>query len=221
MTTSEIMFNGLKISHILKPALKNSYISISKDCSITLKTPKVSKEYIQSLLMEKETWIQKQLFKLKQNPPLSVNLEDEVMLFGEIYSIDSFEAKTLRESLHRLKNSNKENIIKCYDNFYRQYAKEYLNQRAKELSEYTRLKYSELKFRKMKNRWGSCNSKAVITLNTKLIKIDKDLIDYVIVHELSHLVHMNHSKEFHSLLNSFMPNSKALEQRLRSTHLLD
>ncbi len=76
------------------------------------------------------------------------------------------------------------------------------------------LNYSELKFRKMKRRWGSCRSNGVITLNTYLLYIEQELVDYVIVHELAHLVHMNHSKRFYQLLCEYIPDAKDREQRL-------
>ncbi len=58
-----------------------------------------------------------------------------------------------------------------------------------------------LRIRKMKTRWGVCNkSSRTITLNSNLIKYDKSVIDYVIIHELSHLVHFNHSKNFWDLV---------------------
>ena len=221
MNTCEINFNGLKICHTSKANLKNSYISISKDSTITLKTPNVSNRFIKDLLNKKESWIKKQLYKLEQNPPVIVNLEDEVLLFGDIYSIDTPEATKLRDSLEKLKTTNQINILRCYDNFYKSYAKEYLTQRAISLSETMNLEYSELKFRKMKSRWGSCSSKKVITFNTKLMKLNKELIDYIIVHELSHLVHMNHSKKFHSLVNLYMPDSKNLDKELKTVNLLD
>ena len=82
-------------------------------------------------------------------------------------------------------------------------------------SELMSLEYKEIKYRKMKSRWGSCNSVKVLTFNTELIKVDKELIDYVVVHELAHLKHMNHSKAFHAFVESHLPNSKAQRQALK------
>ena len=76
------------------------------------------------------------------------------------------------------------------------------------------LKYSELKFRKMKSRWGSCSSNGVITLNKKLIKTPQECIDYVIVHELAHLIHMNHSKKFHQLVEEYFPQATGAKETL-------
>lgn len=221
MNISEINFNNLKILHICKTNLKNSYISVKKSGEITLKTPKVSNDYIQKLLTDKESWIRKQLETVEKNPPNKINIQDEVVLFGEVYSIDVDEVRELRECLKNVAVSNIYNISKCYDKFYKNYAQSYITPRVEYYSNIMNLKYSEIKFRKMRSRWGSCSSRGVITLNTGLIKIDKRLIDFIVVHELAHLVHMNHSKRFHSLVEQYMPNVKALNRELKSLyHLL-
>jgi predicted metal-dependent hydrolase len=103
--------------------LKNSYIVVNKRGEITLKTSRVPDSYIFELLRKKEFWIRKQLSHVEQNPPIDINLEDEVMLFGDVHSIDIDEAEELRIYLDRVKVSNKSAIIRCYDNFYKFYAK--------------------------------------------------------------------------------------------------
>ncbi|MDD5156981.1 SprT family zinc-dependent metalloprotease [Sulfurimonas sp.] len=195
-------------------------MSVKKSGEITLKTPKVSSIFIQDLLTKKELWIRERLFALEQNQPIKVNLEDEVLLFYEIISIDMDEARVLREYLEKIKVQNEKNILICYDKFYMSYAKEYLPSRVDYFAKLMNLSYSELKFRKMKGRWGSCSSKGVITLNTQLIKIDKKIIDFIVVHELSHLVHMNHSKMFHGLVKQYIPDAKALNRALKETNIM-
>ncbi len=73
-----------------------------------------------------------------------------------------------------------------------------------------------LKLRAMKSRWGSCSSKGVITLNTRLMYVPTVLIDYVILHELCHLREMNHSPRYYALLNSICPDWKQNKKALRS-----
>ncbi len=133
--------------------------------------------------------------------------------------MDTDEAKELRGYLYKMKISNQNNILKCYGKFYKFYAKKYLIPRVNHFSNIMDLNYEEIKFRKMKSRWGSCSSVGVITLNTELLKINKELIDYIIVHELAHLTHMNHSKKFHSLVDQYIPDSKMLNQKLKTIHL--
>ena len=214
-----IIFKEFEIEHICKPKLKNSYISISNNSKITLKTPKVSNAFIQNLLYEKENWIRKQLSKLEENKTPTVNLEDEVLLFGDIISIDSDAAEFLRKRLHMLKSPNEKNILKSYDAFYKHVSKLYLAPRVNEFSKLMNLDFDALKFRKMRSRWGSCSSKKVITLNSELIKIKKELIDYVIVHELSHLVYMNHSKSFHAHVEHYLPDAKKLRSELKKIQI--
>lgn len=213
-------FKDLNILHVCNPKLKNSYISICKKGFIKLKTPRVSDRFIQNLLSKKELWIRKQLLHVSQNKPLHINLEDEVLLFGEVYSIDSDEAKELRCYLEKLKKPDEKNVIKCYDNFYKLYASQYIVPKVEQFSKLMNLDYEEIKFKKMRSRWGSCSSKRVITLNTQLIKIDKELIDYIIVHELAHLTHMNHSRKFHDLVDMYISNAKDLNKKLKTINLL-
>ena len=73
-----------------------------------------------------------------------------------------------------------------------------------------------LRLRKMTTRWGVCNTKSkVITLNTELFKYDIECLDYVVIHELSHLVHANHSKEFWNVVSKYCPNYKILRNKLK------
>ena len=74
----------------------------------------------------------------------------------------------------------------------------------------------KLKLRRMKRTWGSCSTKAVIQLNTHLIKAPLTVIDSVIAHELCHLQEMNHGKVFYSLLEGLNPHWRRDRQRLRS-----
>ena len=214
-------FQGICVELIYAPKLKHSYLRVNADSTLSVKTPIKSTKFVYKFLNDKSDWIKKQLLKNQKNAPLKVVLQDEVLLFGEIYSIDSQEVTLLRKQLLKLDTADSLKISKAYDIFYKRSAEEYLTKRVEYFSALMRLEYTALKFRKMKSRWGSCNSKKEITLNTQLMKVQKELIDYVVVHELSHLVHMNHSKEFHFFVNSYLSNSKNLRKKLKEIRLLD
>jgi predicted metal-dependent hydrolase len=70
-------------------------------------------------------------------------------------------------------------------------------------------------FRKMKRRWGSCSTKGIITLSTELIKLADIYIEYIILHELCHLKHHNHSVKFYKLLSQLCPDWKSIRDELR------
>ncbi len=81
---------------------------------------------------------------------------------------------------------------------------------AKELSK----KQTSLKYKWLNNRWGSCFIDGTIYLNLELIKAPKECIDYVLVHEICHLEHHNHSTSFYQLLSKKLPNWKASKEKL-------
>ena len=68
--------------------------------------------------------------------------------------------------------------------------------------------------RQMRSRWGSCTAQGKITLNLKLVMVPRQMIDYVIVHELCHLVEHNHGKGFYELLSRVMPAWREVRERL-------
>lgn len=224
---NEIFYKDLKVFHLTKKSLKNSYISVKPlrtkdlvDVEVFLKTPPLANHYIQSILEEKESWIRSQITKILNNNSTQVRLEDEVELFGQIYSIDHPSVSRLQKMLEKIEANNQTKVLACYDSFYKQIAVEHLTSRVSYFAQTMGLEYQELKFRKMKSRWGSCSSKRIITLNTMLMKVEKELIDYVVVHELAHLVHMNHSRDFHHLVAAYLPQAKLYRKKLKNTTLL-
>lgn len=77
-------------------------------------------------------------------------------------------------------------------------------------------KCPELKIRTMKTRWGVYNRvKHTITLNSHLLEYDYDVIDYVIIHELSHIIHFDHSKDFWALVSIYCPDYKKIRKKLK------
>jgi predicted metal-dependent hydrolase len=78
----------------------------------------------------------------------------------------------------------------------------------------------EIKFRSLKKRWGSCTPSGVITFNTELIKAPIHCIDYVVLHELCHLVREGHSTKFYHLLDVLMPDWKKRKERLEKVILV-
>ena len=80
-----------------------------------------------------------------------------------------------------------------------------------------RIPYPDLKIRKMTTRWGVCNTKLkTVTLNLELIKRDTKYLDYVIAHELSHLIYPNHSRDFWDLVGENCPNYKIIRREMKN-----
>jgi predicted metal-dependent hydrolase len=76
-----------------------------------------------------------------------------------------------------------------------------------------------LRIRRMKTRWGSCTTRGDITLNLRLIQVDRALIEYVLVHELCHLLQHNHSPAYYKLLDRALPDWRARKKRLNAAKI--
>ncbi len=94
-------------------------------------------------------------------------------------------------------------------------AEEYLPKRLMELAQKLGVRCKKVQVKDVKSRWGSCSSKGTISLNWRLIMAPSDVIDYVLIHELAHIVHPNHSKYFWEYVATFCPDYKLHRSWLR------
>ncbi|MGN0803752.1 MAG: M48 family metallopeptidase, partial [Candidatus Coproplasma sp.] len=85
----------------------------------------------------------------------------------------------------------------------------------KEISALNSFNYRSVSFKSYKSRWGCCDSKGNIIFNYKLLMLPTELWHCVIVHELCHTVHMNHSRKFYSLVERVMPDYKKINKGLK------
>ena len=79
--------------------------------------------------------------------------------------------------------------------------------------------FNKISIKNQKSRWGSCSSKKNLSLNYKILFLNKEQQDYIIVHELCHLKEFNHSKNFWSLVEKIIPNYLAIKKSLRPSSL--
>lgn len=98
---------------------------------------------------------------------------------------------------------------------YKQQAEVIFKERIDHFAVLMGVKYNTLRIKDQKTKWGSCSSKKNINLNYRLILAPQAVMDYVIVHELAHLIHMNHSKEFWHIVEKIQPHYKKYRQWLK------
>ena len=102
----------------------------------------------------------------------------------------------------------------------RKEAKAFLPVRLAQLAQQYGFSYNQVRIKHNVSNWGSCSSKGNINLNLNLMRLPEHLRDYVIVHELCHLRHLNHGPEFHALLKSIIPAYKECQRELKNYKLI-
>jgi predicted metal-dependent hydrolase len=184
-------------------------------------------EEIQKRIQRKAKWIIKQIHFFEQQslqlPPRSyVNGETHYYL-GRQYRLKIDDSATtsqqcvLKGGYFYLTVTSKESVRALLENWYREKAKRYFQERIEVCvvkMKYLGLHLPKLQIRKMKRRWGSCTKSGKIILNLDLIKMPPTCIDYVIIHELCHLIERHHSPKFYRLISSILPEWKKLKKRL-------
>lgn len=226
----EFTYNGQGIKYeIIRKPVKNINIRVKPDGSVMVSCNQtVTNQLIELIMIKKARWILETIEKYKVNliefKPQNLRLVDgeSFLLLGKVLRIQNIESDEFKvEYDHNYLYVHRPNKLGVKQKFNDWYAKITLDT-FKEITEQCYEKYKKYNissptviYKNMKTRWGTCNvDKKVITLNSQLIKVDRFLIEYVIYHELTHLLYRNHSKNFYSFLNAMVPDWKEREEIL-------
>ena len=189
---------------VVKKNNKNTYIKIKDDLTIYVTTNYLtSKREVKTILDNEKDFLRKALSRTRKK------LEKEELFYylGKKYDIIlvPFDNTEVYDDKIYVKD------VKTLDKWLKKETKRIFTERL----EYNYnlfdedIPFPKLKIRSMKTRWGVCNKRDnSVTLNSKLIKYSIHEIDYVIIHELSHFVHFDHSKEFWETVRMHMPDYK-------------
>ena len=212
--------------HIVNPKLKHIYLSFNEDGSLVIKSPKVSQNQIEKLLLKKSSWIQNSRVKFQQKKGKALNFSSSMELYfmGKAYpcTLKVYEKKriklTFEEDLFTLYYSvYDESLFQIHiDRFYKKEAQAYIPHLVSQWADKMLLSPTNIRFRKTKRQWGSCSGKNVLSFNTMMMKLPKDVIQYVIVHELAHIQHKHHQKTFWRLVENYLPDCKTQITELKN-----
>jgi len=213
---------------------KRLSITVHPNLQITAKAPDdIPQEQIKERLKKRGPWIARQLDYFEQYQPimppreyvggethyylgrqyrlkLIQHAEQKVRLLGrffEIYLPDTYNKQRVKSLLWQW---YRDHLNKILDAFIKKHQKSF-----------TKLGISKPDFhlRLMKKRWGSCSRKSTILFNPELVKAPGHCIEYVVVHELCHLVHPHHNPKFYNLLTYILPDWESRKKRLEKVQI--
>lgn len=209
---------------------KTMAIQIQPPDKITVIAPKgVKEDEILRAVKGKSKWITQKLFQIREMEYLKrdrdyVNGESFIYM-GRNYSLQIVldksykvpQAKLFRGKLYVYTNSNDEEIIRlALEKWYKEKALQKVVERVSYYQKYFDLVPNKVMIKDQKKRWGSCSGQRNLYFNWKCIIAPSPILDYLVVHEMSHMVHMNHSADFWNLVATILPDYEKRREILKN-----
>ena len=203
---------------VIRREVKHARLKVREDGSVQLFVPvRFTDNDVDALLKKKAGWIASKQNFFEQKVKILLQ-RNEILLFGNRYSyfydtkfknkvIINHESKTIQAQRDLLDKDIQEHWLKNL-------AKKYITARVEKLSDSLLLPYNKLYIRSPRKKWGNCSAEKNISVNWRIIKAPKFVIDYVIIHELCHTIIMKHTVKFHTLLKSHCPDCDAAQKWL-------
>lgn len=224
----QIFIDGLEVE-IVRKRIKNMHLYVLRpDGKVRLTAPEgLSEERIRIFLFSRLDWIREQQKKISSEPrarALSYTDGETLTVFGKEYSIEvicsnrnGFDFSGDRAVLRCRATSTPKQREAIVEKALRESLYERIAPIFKKWETATNLHPSSYQIKKMKTRWGTCNTKTKkIWLNLELAHKSEDCIEYVILHELAHLRVSNHGKDFRQIMDYYMPCWKDLRTKLNA-----
>ena len=201
--------------------------------SVKVTVPKsVSSSRIRELISKREGWI-----KAKLNQQISIKSKKKIKYIdGEVvpYLGRDYRLKFINGDSLSLKMKSgsfvitipkgqkpEQKVIKnLLVDWYKKYAKIHLEEKTKKFSETMNVNPKSIVIKNYKSRWGSCSSKGELSFNWRIILTPQWIVDYIVVHELCHLLEFNHSPKYWSHVKRYIPNWKDCRNWLKENNVL-
>lgn len=213
-----LLIDGREFPYIIKESIRAKYVrlQIKEKRKLELIIPyHFPINEAEKFLHSKTGWIKKHINPNKRKKYLFLGNEIKIIHNHDLFY--KHHHLVFEKSLLTITSPKGSRITteRLFNDWLRQKGKEFLPIRVKELAVKYGFVFNGITIRGQKTRWGSCSRKGNISLNYQLMSYREELIDYVIIHELCHLIEMNHSQRFWKIVEKFIPSYKNLKKELK------
>ncbi|SFV56328.1 Putative predicted metal-dependent hydrolase [hydrothermal vent metagenome] len=213
---------------IIKKDVKHFNLKVKPNGEVILTAPTNSnKRDIEYILKKRANWIDRQIAFFDEHREIYIKeyvSGENFCYLGRNYRLKVIESQDEEVKLQkyylqifvkdRADYTKKQQLIK---EWYLQKAKIHFQKAIAKYKPIVKKEITTIRIKEMRTRWGSCNpAKGYINLNLKLIEKPTECIEYVVFHELAHLIHPNHSVKFYNYLSLYMPDWKRRKERLEA-----
>lgn len=211
------------IDEIIRTRRKTLQLTITREARLIIRAPlRLSEKRIYAFVEEKRGWILKKqaeaLKRLEATPGPDYPDGSKLLFLGREYTL-AYKSDTRHIALHEesiiIPEVYRENPRPFLIKWYQAQARRYIMAILPELSSQTGISYAGVRLSSARKRWGSCNAKNGLSFSWPLIMAHPRAVEYVVIHELCHVLHKNHSKDFWREVEAHMPDYKLRRKWLR------
>lgn len=209
---------GLIDYTLIRSKRKTLSLQINTHAELVVRCPqKLSLKEVETFIVDKAHWIENKQRSIYSNQTLAPSYKEgeQFLYLGNQYPLTKNTGQTPQLNFDGKVFSLKNNGYLAFHTWYKAAFKKIALPRLAYYAKTHQLNYQQVRLKAQKTLWGSCSSVNNINLNYLLIQAPISVIDYVIVHELSHTKIKNHSKDFWQLVESILPNYKASKNWLK------
>ena len=202
---------------------KTLSIIVERDRSITVRAPhRTTKKQIEKALNRKKLWLYEKINHIQKYPKKVKQKEfvsgENVMYLGRNYKLDV--SANSQDGIHfnqrfTIAKQSRITASELFRNWYIEKAHEKIVPKAKFYAKQLGVNYNKIMILNLKMRWGSCTLNNNLNFNWRLIKAPMYVIDYIIVHELTHLIESNHTEKFWNIVSIQVPRYEKAKKWLR------
>jgi hypothetical protein len=212
----------IAVDQITRTRRRTLAIIVEDDGRIVVRAPlRLKQQAIDEFVRTKERWIRsKQEQALKRASrfvPKSYVSGEEFLFLGSVYRLeiaDHQQQPLVLNGGFRLSRTALPRAEAVFERWYRRQALRVMSERARAYAASHGFTFDRIKITSARKRWGSCGHKGNLSFAWRLVMAPQPVIDYVVVHELAHLKHRNHSKRFWSKVASILPDFRQRENWL-------
>ena len=215
---------SVKIDKLIRSRRKTVGLEVTPEAFLIIRAPRnLSRKEISEIVDKESPWILKKQQFFRQNHSKIREKDfiegEEFLYLGKSYKLrlvhNPVDALIVSNNLFYLSDECIDNARDIIESWYRKRADEVVSERAAYYSCVSGIKFKKINISNAKKRWGSCSPNGNLNIAWRLVMAPLRVIDYVIVHELSHIEMRNHSKRFWRRVGSVIPDYKTDEKWLR------
>lgn len=214
---------SIKIHKIIRSRRRSVSLEITRNAQLIVRMPKyASVADVKRFILEKRDWIEKKIaeasVRVNAHAPKRFVSGEGFYYLGEKYRLSITENQNPKFKFQNgfyLSKYSHNKAKNLFINWYKKQAKINIPKRVRWFADLHHLKFAKIKITSASRRWGSCTSRGNLNFTWRLMLLPLKILDYVVAHEISHLVHHNHSKRFWAQVEKIIPDYKERRKWLK------